>query len=97
VVTSASAVVPMWTDGVDHLGWEPRVRAAQRFDAAIAEHLAAAGERTLVVATHGMAMTVWLTARVGLDNPGGFWADLRLPDVHAVDLATGVVTRLPAA
>ncbi len=83
--------------GTDHAGWEPRVRVVERFDAGIADHLARAGERTLVVASHGMAMTLWLSARVGLDDPTHFWTELSLPDAHLVDLAAGTVTRiLPA-
>ncbi len=75
-----------YVDGVDHAGWEPRAEVAARFDAAIEEHLALAGERTLVVATHGMALTIWLTARAGLANPGEFWAALRFPDLVPVTL-----------
>jgi broad specificity phosphatase PhoE len=83
--------------GTDHAGWEPRVRVVERFDAGIADHLSRAGERTLVVAAHGMALTLWLSARVGLDDPAQFWAALSLPDAHLVDLAAGAVTRvLPA-
>jgi broad specificity phosphatase PhoE len=80
--------------GAGHPGWEPRVRVAERFDAGITDHLTTAGERTLVVASHGMAMTVWLAARVGLDDPAAFWAGLRLPDALCVDLAAGTVTNL---
>jgi hypothetical protein len=41
-----------------------------------------------------MAMTLWLAATVGLADAGVFWADLRLPDVLAVDVAATQVTRL---
>jgi hypothetical protein len=41
-----------------------------------------------------MAMTLWLTATIGLDEPGAFWADLRFPDAQVVDLAAGTVVRL---
>jgi hypothetical protein len=47
-----------------------------------------------VVATHGMAMTVWLTERIGLRDAGEFWAGLRFPDAHAVDLHRRTITRL---
>jgi broad specificity phosphatase PhoE len=83
--------------GTDHAGWEPRAQVVERLDAGVTDHLARSGERTLVVATHGMAMTLWLSARAGLDDPAEFWADLRYPDAHLVDLAAGTVTRvLPA-
>ena len=83
-----------YVEGIDHRDWEPRAQVAERFDTAIAEHLGVARDRPLVVATHGMAMTVWLTARIGLPDPGAFWAGLRFPDAHRVDLATGTITRL---
>jgi broad specificity phosphatase PhoE len=83
-----------YIDGVDHAGWEPRERVAARFDAAIEDHLARAGSRPLVVASHGMAMTVWLTARMGLARPGEFWAALRFPEVLRADLCANVVTTI---
>jgi broad specificity phosphatase PhoE len=83
-----------YVTGADHPGWEPRVRVVERFGAGIADHLTHAGGRPLVVATHGMAMTLWLSARIGLDDPAAFWADLRFPDVHEVDLDAGTVSRL---
>lgn len=73
-----------YVDGADHPGWEPRSRVADRFGAAVTDHLAAAGGRPLVVATHGMAMTVWLDRRGELADPGEFWAALRFPDVRRV-------------
>ena len=83
-----------YVGGVDHPGWEPRAQVAERFDGAVDEHLGIAWDRPLVVATHGMAMTVWLAARIGLPDPGGHWAGLRLSDAHRVDLASGTVTRI---
>ncbi|TDC97237.1 histidine phosphatase family protein [Nonomuraea deserti] len=82
-----------YVGGSDHADWEPRAGVAERFDAGIAEHVARAGGRPLVVATHGMAMTVWMTARLGLQRPGDFWADLRFPDAHLVGLDAGTVER----
>ena len=63
------------------------------FDAGINDHWVRAAGRPLVVASHGMAMTLWLTARIGLDAPGAFWSSLRLPDVLAVDLVARTVAR----
>jgi hypothetical protein len=43
-----------------------------------------------------MAITVWLVA-VGViaqEHAGEFWAGLRFPDRHLVDLANGAVQRL---
>jgi broad specificity phosphatase PhoE len=84
-----------YVDGADHPGWEPRSAVAARFDAGVREHLAAAVGRPLIVASHGMAMTVWLSTRLELADPGSFWAELRFPDALTVDLAAGSVTRLP--
>lgn len=84
-----------YVDGADHPGWEPRATVTRRFDAAVGDHLVAAAGRPLVVASHGMAMTVWLTSRIGLDDPGAFWAELRFPDAVLVDLDAGRVSRPP--
>lgn len=83
-----------YVEGADHAGWEPRSQVAKRFDNGITEYRAAAGDRPLVVASHGMAITIWLTERIGLRDPGEFWADLRFPDAHAVDLQRRTVVRL---
>jgi broad specificity phosphatase PhoE len=83
-----------YTDGTDHPGWEPRTDVVRRFSAGVAEHVERAGGRLVVVATHGMAMTVWLTATTGLGDPGAFWAGLELPDAFVVDLAERSVERL---
>jgi broad specificity phosphatase PhoE len=83
-----------YVDGADHTHWEARNDVVARFDAGVTEHLAVAAGRSVVIASHGMAMTLWLTATVGLADPGAFWADLRFPDAHIVDLAAGTVARL---
>jgi broad specificity phosphatase PhoE len=85
-----------YVDGADHLGWEPRRRVAERFAAAVSDHLSAADGRPLVIATHGMAMTIWLSAAICLPDPAGFWNDLRFPDAHRVELAAGTVARVSA-
>ncbi len=71
-----------YVDGADHPDWERRQEVVARFDAGIAAY----PDRPLAVASHGMAMTLWLTARLGLADPGEFWADLRFPDVLVIDL-----------
>src|SRR5262245_8060358 len=60
--------------GTDHDGWEPRASVVSRFEAAVEDHLVRAAGRPLVMASHGMAMTVWLTAQRVLSDPGEFWA-----------------------
>lgn len=81
-----------YVDGTDHPTWEPRDQVANRFESGITDHLASAAGRPLVVASHGMAMTIWLTARIGLPDPGRFWADLQFPDAHAIDLQSRIIT-----
>jgi len=83
-----------YVEGADHPGWEPRSAVVGRFESGINDHWVGAAGRPLVVASHGMAMTLWLTARIGLDPPGAFWSSLRLPDVLAVDLVARTVARL---
>jgi broad specificity phosphatase PhoE len=55
---------------------------------------AAAGGRDVVIASHGMAMTIWLSRAIGLTDSAEFWLRLRYPDLLAVDLAGGAVRLL---
>jgi broad specificity phosphatase PhoE len=75
-------------------GWEPQATVAGRFAAATADCELLAGDRDLVIASHGMAMTVWLDEVIGLADPAAFWADLQFPDLLKVDLPARTVTRL---
>ncbi|SFF12421.1 Broad specificity phosphatase PhoE [Actinoplanes philippinensis] len=86
-----------YVTGTDYPGWEPRERVAARFAEAVSFWAARAEERPLVIASHGMAMTVWLAATVALADPGAFWADLRLPDLLTVDMAAEQVSRSGSA
>jgi hypothetical protein len=64
-----------------------------RFAEGVGFWTARADGRPLVIASHGMAMTLWLTTTVALADPGAFWANLRLPDLLTVDMAAKQVTR----
>lgn len=66
--------------------WEPHAEVVARFDEGLADAQAHAEGRPIVVATHGLALTVWLAARTGLADPGAFWAALKMPDILTVDL-----------
>lgn len=46
-----------------------------------------------MVATHGVAMTLWLST-VGVTDARAFWSELRLPDVFSVNLLTHSVVRI---
>jgi len=82
-----------YVSGVDHDGWEPRTEVAARFAEGVDHWLARAAGRPLVIASHGMALTLWLTSAIGLPAPSEFWADLRLPDRLRVDLDGRAVSR----
>lgn len=88
-----------YVSGTDHTDWESRTAVAARFDAGVREHLDRAQGRPLIITTHGMAMTIWLTSRHLLNDPAAFWADLRFPDAHIVDQddRSRAVTRHPAS
>lgn len=80
-----------YVEGADHEDWEHRHHVVRRFADGLADHLRAGTD--LVIASHGMAMTLWLTATVGLEDPGGFWAGLTFPDAYVVDPRAGTVIR----
>lgn len=82
-----------YVEGADHNGWESRAAVVARFTAAVQDHAAAAAA-PLVLASHGMALTVWLVSVLSLPAPGAFWADLRFPDAIAIDLSARTATRL---
>jgi broad specificity phosphatase PhoE len=81
-------------DGANHAGWEARCHVEERFGAAVSDHLSAADSTPVIIATHGMAMTIWLAAAIGLPDPAGFWCNLRFADAHRVDLGAGTLTRI---
>ncbi|MEV0644467.1 histidine phosphatase family protein [Phytomonospora sp. NPDC050363] len=82
--------------GTTHPGWEPRDHVAARFAAAIADHLATAGTAHLIVATHGMAMTIWLATITDMPDPVAYWRALAFPDVITAALPAHWHPRPPA-
>jgi len=82
-----------YLEGDPRPGWERHGDVIGRFDAGVQHWLARAAGQPLVVATGGMAMTLWLTTQ-GLADPGAFWADLRLPDPFEIRPADGTASRL---
>ena len=83
-----------YVNGVDHVGWESRADVIARFGAGVDEWLHTAGARPLVIASHGMAIALWLTASIGLADPGAFWSELQMPDRLEVDLSDRTVRRI---
>jgi broad specificity phosphatase PhoE len=82
-----------YLSGVDHPDWEPRHEVAARVGAGVTFWSARAAGRALVVASHGMALTLWLATAVDLPDPGAFWTDLRLPDLFELDPAARFLHR----
>ena len=82
--------------GAAHAAWEPQSSVVRRCHAAVLRHAAVASKRgeAVVIGTHGMAMSVWLCARVRSgDDPVAFWATLDFPDAIVVDLERGKYQR----
>ncbi|HIV58422.1 MAG TPA: phosphoglycerate mutase family protein [Candidatus Stackebrandtia faecavium] len=73
-----------YVSGTRHRGWEDHDAVVSRFDSAVRASVRAAHGRDIVVATHGMAMTLWLSRYVDIGDPALFWRGLALPDVFAV-------------
>jgi broad specificity phosphatase PhoE len=82
-----------YVTGTNHTGWEPRDQVVARFADGVRFWTAQAERRSLVIASHGMAMTLWLTTTVRLADAGTFWVELRLPDAFTVDVIGQQVTR----
>ena len=74
--------------------WEPQEAVVARFATAVAEARRLASDRDLVIATHGMAMTLWLASELGLPDPVRFWDELRFPDLLRVDLRIRTAARV---
>ncbi len=81
------AAARAYLQGARHDGWEPHGQVVDRFEAAVVRH-SGSTDRTLVIGTHGLAPTLWLADRCGLD-PVPFWEALRFPDVIEVDPSCG--------
>ena len=81
-----------YVEGAPPAEWEPYESVVARFDSGVSDYTV--DGRPLAIATHGMAMTVWLTARISLADPGSFWAALRFPDAIEVDLSARTWRRL---
>jgi broad specificity phosphatase PhoE len=72
--------------GTRHRRWERQADSAARFESGVADHSKAAGRAPVVVATHGMVMTIWLVSRGALTEAqaGAFWSALRFPDAFVL-------------
>lgn len=72
--------------GADETGWEAPASVLGRFDAA----MTAAREvvdGTVLVVSHGMALSLWVAGFAGADfDVVSWWRELTLPDAWAVDV-----------
>ena len=75
----------------DSPGWEPRESVVGRFESAISEVSDADGD--VVIATHGLAPSLWLARRTPIDLVP-FWEALTFPDAWRFDLETGELTHV---
>jgi hypothetical protein len=73
-------------------GWERREDVIARLDQLEVDDIG--GER-LAVVSHGVLLTVWLDHAGVLDDPYGFWSDLRTPDAWALERAEKSLARIP--
>ncbi len=78
--------------GVDEPGWEARDAVLARFSAALDEaRRASAGD--IVVANHGMALSLWIASVAPIDLVA-FWQALTFPDAWRVDVEAGTAERI---
>lgn len=87
--------VTAWLTGTPLPGWEPLTDVAMRFEEAVERHAEVADHQaTLVVGTHGMAFSAWLSARVLIPDAATFHATLRYPDAYSINMLTSTVRHL---
>ena len=68
-----------YVGGIQQPGWEAQDAVASRFGAVIRE-LCEESDDTVVVVTHGQAMSTWLAAEGLLNDVVAFWSALTFPD-----------------
>jgi broad specificity phosphatase PhoE len=80
------AVVHRYLRGELPEGWEPHADVAGRVAAALQDGADEAGERTLVVVSHGLSLALHLGERLGPEfDREGFWSSLAFPDAWVLD------------
>ncbi len=92
------AVAHRYLRGERPEGWEPHVAVAERMAAAVADAVSAAGDRAVIVVSHGLALAVHLGDRLGADfDRESFWSRLAFPDAWVLDADEVLHRSLPAA
>ena len=97
VGTGYRAMAHRYLRGEQHDGWEAHAAVEERVRLAVAEAIARAGGQSVVVVTHGLAMSLHLGERLGGDfDRESFWSRLAFPDAWVLE-GDGVLHRsLPA-
>lgn len=86
-----------YLEGTAHRGWEPQAEAVARFDAGVAEVLQKWPTVPVVIATHGMVLTMWLVRRGALAQAQAvhFWSALWFPDCFLLEGGGQSMRRYP--
>lgn len=74
-------------------GWEPKQQVIDRFAAAVEDQFEQQPEGDIVVASHGQALSLYLSSRTNIDLVS-FWKALTLPDAWRLDLESGALSHL---
>lgn len=84
-------VAAAYLTGRDEPGWEARATVVDRFSAGIDG--IANSQSPAIVVSHGLAMTLWLASRTGIQAEP-WWRDLTLPDAWEFEPSTGALRHL---
>lgn len=96
--TGYRAMAHRYLRGEQHEGWEAHDAVEERMHLAVAEAISRSEGRSVVVVTHGLAMSLHLGQRLGGDfDRESFWSRLAFPDAWVLE-GDGVLHRsLPAS
>ena len=86
------AIVARYLVGDEPDGWESRASVLSRMSAALSEH-AAAGR--LLVAGHGISMSLWTASAVNGLDPVAFWNAIGYPSAWLVDQEARAMRPVP--
>jgi len=95
--TGYRAVAHRYLRGEAPDGWEPHAEVAARVRAAVQDARDAAHGAPVVVVSHGLALSIHLGDRLGVDfDRESFWSRLAFPDAWALDADDVLHRSLPA-
>lgn len=89
------AMAHRYLRGEPLVGWEPHAQVAARMGAGVDAAVEGAQGRSVVIVTHGLALSVHLGDRLGPEfDQESFWSRLAFPDAWVLD-PSGVLHRSP--